>query len=132
MHAALLEREAEHVEHAGRLIGERVDLAVRLRDGQKAKGAEIGERRADVEARERGLGEGRGAAVVARDTGAEIGQIAAAVAGGQQLAADATLPLKQRDLICGILRRAERGHHAARPAANDEHLHKSLRCAGFF
>ena len=122
-HAALLHREAQHIEHARRLIAQRIDLAVRLCHGQKSQRTKIVQRPLHAEAFQRRFYELRRSPMIVRSVRAKIRQVAAAIARGQQLAAHAALPLEQHHAVRAVLRRAQRGHHSAGPAANDQDFH---------
>ena len=55
--------------------------------------------------------------------GVDVGEVAPAIARGQELAPHPRLPLEKRHLIVGILRGCKGGDHAAGAAADDQYLH---------
>ena len=66
-------------------------------------------------------GEGGVLPVVILGRTAGMGEVAAAVAGGKQLASDALLALKDNDAAALILRGGKRGDEPGGPAADNDH-----------
>ena len=118
----LVQGEAQDIHHAARLVREGVDPAPGLRHREKAQAVEEVQGGGDIEAGEGIGGEIRGLAVVVGGRELEIRQVAAAVAGGQQLAAHPGLPLQQRHGMAP-LPGGERRHHPGGPAADDQNFH---------
>ena len=92
-----VQRKAQHVKHARRLIGQGIDLAGIFGDGQKTEALKKRERPSDIEAFQRKARKLRLLPVVVREPDVAVGEIASAVAGGKKLFADAALPLEKRD-----------------------------------
>ena len=95
--APRVQRKAQHVKHARRLIGQGIDLAGIFGDGQKTEALKKCERPSDIEAFQRKARKLRLLPVVVREPDVAVGEIAPAVAGGKKLFADAALPLEKRD-----------------------------------
>ena len=120
-----LEGEAQDVHHAVGGIRQGIDPSAELLHRHEAEAAEEVQGRLRRESAEGGQGEVRRLAVVVFGRGAGVGEIAAAVAGGEELAPHALLPLEKGHAARGILRRGERGHHAGGPGADDDDLFHS-------
>ena len=60
--------------------------------------------------------------MIAVRQGVFVGEVAAAVAGGEQLAANTGLPLQQRDAMAA-LGGGDGGHEAGGPAADNDDIH---------
>ena len=82
--------------------------------------AEPRERSFGAERLQRVLRELRVLAVIVRQLRVQIRQIAASVAGGEQLASHARLPLQQQHAVKPVFGSGERGHHAAGARADDD------------
>ena len=91
---------------------------------EEAEAAEEVKRRLAREGLERGTDEVRGLAVVVRRPGPGVGEVAAAVAGGHELAAHAGLPLVERHLVSQP-HSGERRRHAGGARAYDRGSHCS-------
>ena len=122
LRAALVQREAQAVQNAGRGVGRGVYPPGRLRDREKAQRAEPFQRPRRVKAAQGDGGE-VAAAVVMTGERAAVGEIAAAVARGHELFAETRLPLIDHDAVFVLLQRRERGRHAGRAAADDGDVH---------
>ena len=112
-----LDREAQHVQHAVRAVREGIDPPGRLRHGQEPQRVKPVERVLHRERRERRAYKVRRLAVIVLRRHTLVGQIAAPVAGAQQLPPGARLPLKEQHAVFRIFRRRDRRHHprGARP-----------------
>ena len=119
--AGVLQPVAQHVQHAAGHVAHRVDPAAVLIDRQQPQGGEILQRGAHIEGAQRISAEAAVLAVVAGGGGVVVGQVAPAVAGGQQLAAHPALPLQQEDAVA-VFRGGQRGHHAPGATADDDHI----------
>ena len=121
LHALRLEGEAQHVHHTVGGVGQGIDPPAVFLHGHKAERVEEVQRRRGWESRESGRGEIPLRPVVILDCRAGIGEVAAPVAGSQQLAPGALLPFKQHHAPPRHLRCRQRGHHAGRPGADDDY-----------
>ena len=120
--ARLIQGKAQYVHHAPRLIREGVDPAAVLRHREKAQTTEEIQGRFRVEAGEGVRREVRGGTVVVGRREAEVRQIAAAVAGGQEFTPYPGLPLQERHSV-PPLPGGQRRHHPGGPAADDQNFH---------
>ena len=124
-HARRVQRKAQDIHDAVRLIGEGIDPSARLRDRYKAEPPEFRQRRFHAPCPERRQGKFRLLAVIVLRPQLPVGQIAASVSRRQQLPPDARLPLQQRDAVRRITRRRERRRHSTGAAADNQHLHSA-------
>ena len=122
VNGAVLQREAQHVQHAARHVAEGVDTAAVLGGGHKAAEGKPVQRILHGEGLQREAAEIRLLSVIVWGSGMAVGEVAPAVAGGQQLAAHTGLPLQQRHRMA-VLRRCQRRHHAGGAAADHQYLH---------
>ena len=116
----LLQRVAQHVQHAARHVAHGIDAAAVLGDGQQTEGGKVLQGAPYVEGVQR-VGAEAVAAVIAGGGDVVVRQVAPPVAGDQQLAPHAALPLQQRDaaaMLCG----GQCRHHAAGSAADDDNV----------
>ena len=113
--------EAQHIQHGIGGVGEGIDPPAVFLHGEKAQLVKPVQRRLRRKLLQGGADKVRLLPVVMRRGRAGVGQVAAAVAGGQELAADALLPLQQQHLVLGILRGGQRGENAGGAAADDKH-----------
>ena len=115
--------EAEHVHHGIGLVGPGIDPSAALRDGVEPQGLEEVQHRVHrvgLQGRADEIGIG---AVVAAGMGLAVGEIAAAVPGGQQLAAHPGLALKEQDLVGPRGRRRNGRRHPGGPRADNRDVH---------
>ena len=110
---------AQHVEDGGGLARAREDLAGLLLARLDAEVPEEGEGRLEVERRQRRAGESGVLPVEAAQVEVRVREIAAPVAGGQQLLADAGHALEHGDRRAAP-RRGDRRDHAGGAAADDD------------
>ena len=113
------ESKTQDIQNTVGRIGERVDAPAVFGDGQKAetgKKAVNLHRRKGLESRcgKRGVG-----AEICSGKGVPVREVAAAVAGGKQLAADALLPFQQEHAAPGNLRSCQSGCDSGSTAADD-------------
>ena len=118
----LFHGQPQRVQHGGGLFAHRIDLAALFDERIHAVFLKAIEHSARGERGHGALHE-RHVAVIAFGRGVEIGEVAAAVAGGHELLAHAVHALQHAD----AQRRAissgfQRGHHAGRAAADDQYV----------
>ena len=120
-HGALLQGQTQHVGHAVGLVGEGIDPPVGLLYSDQAQTAEEGQGLVHAEARQGGADEAGIAAVVVFACRGAVGEVAPAVAGGHELAAQPGLALIENHPCApaGVQRR----HHARGAAADDADDH---------
>ena len=118
--AIALQPETQYIQHGICHIGTGIDLAVRLRNRFKAQSSKEIQRIFNGKAFQRKTAEFRMLSVIASGRCPAVCKVAAAVAGGKQLAAKAGLPLRQQHSAGRVLQRRQRCHHARCAAAHNE------------
>ena len=120
LHPGPVQGEAQHVQHGIGGIGQGIDPSPFFLLGQQAQAVEEVQGRLGREGLQGGQGESGVLPVVVFRPGAGIGQVAAAVARCQELAADALLPLQQQHPVILVFRGGEGGQDAGGASADDD------------
>ena len=117
-----LQRQTQHIQHGIGGVGAGIQLAVGLLHRDKAQLVEKAQCFRHRKGLQRRAAEVRVGSVVVSRGGMAVGEVAPAVAGGQQLAAYPALPLQQRHPVPGVGESRQRRHQAGGPAADDADL----------
>ena len=120
--AAAGEGKAQHIHHAGGLVGMGIAAAVRFADAHKTQLFKVVKGFLHIEGLQ-GIKIRAGLRMIVRVFGVQIGQVAPAVAGGGEFAAHPGLAFKHAHTVAGDGSGGEGGDHAGRTCANHNSLH---------
>ena len=121
IYAGALQSVTQDVQYTAGHVAHGIDAAAAFRHGQKTQGGEVLQSGAYIKLLQSKITEA-GPTVIVGGGYIIISEIAAAIAGGQQLAAHPALPLQQQDAVAAF-RGCQGGHHACRTAADDAYFH---------